>query len=423
LNFVIPSRTVGLGVIIPWPFSSRTSGESGAYIGLPLLALVAIYAQSHWREPAARMLVAIFIVVCLLALGPRLHIGGWTGFGMPWKVFTHVPILKNALPGRFMSYAFLAVGVIASLWLADEATAAALRYSAAMLIVVFTLPNPGASFWTASTDVPAFFSSGAYREYLRPGENIIGIPYGISGNTMLWQAESGMYFRMAGGYTGITPREFESWPVVDALFTQTLIPDAAMQLRAFMAAHQADAVIVDDKHETSWTPIFLMLDSSPVRLGGVSLFRVPPHELAQYRDLTAIEMQRRNCQARFAALLAAARAYLVAGRDPAALTPLLAQQLGLLPQNWVKEADVRTHNGLYLGPWSYGRIAIGVVGSYDALQLLIARYHADASLIFFPYPKELSEPPSGDTFMRLLVIVFDRAALVRAGANARNQSF
>jgi hypothetical protein len=322
-----------------------------------------------------------------------------------------------------MSYAFLAAGVVASLWLADIATARALRYGVALLIVIFTMPNLGASFWTASIDVPAFFSSGAYLEYVHPGEIVIGIPYGISGNTMLWQAETSMYFRMAGGYTGITPREFESWPVVDALFTQTLIPDAAMQLRAFMAAHQAGAVIVDNRHETSWTSILLALDSSPVRIGGISLFRMPPQELARYCNLASIEMQRRNCEARFAALLTAARDYLVAGRDPAALTPLRAQQLGFLPQNWVKDVDVRTHNGLYLGPWSDDNIAVGVVGSYDALRPLIDRYHADASLIFFPYPKKFTSPPSGDTFMRLLVIVFERAALARAAAKIGNRSF
>jgi len=75
---------------------------------------------------------------------------------------------------------------------------------------------------------------------------------------------------------------------------------------------------------------------------------------------------------------------------------------------------VRTNNGLYLGPWNGNEIALGVVGTYWGLQPLIGKYHAAAAQIFFPFPKRLIEPPEGDTFMRLLVMVFDHAGLIQA---------
>jgi len=280
------------------------------------------------------------------------------------------------------------------------------------------MPNLNAAFWTARVDVPAFFASRAYRHYLRPGQTIIAIPYGVSGNTMLWQAEAGLYFTMAGGYTGIIPREFERWPVVRAFSTATLIPDSRAQLRAFMAAHQSSVIVADDQRPTPWTNVFLKLDPSRVRIAGVTLYRVPSRELIPYRKFTSAEMERRNCAARFDALLSAARDYLRVGGDPSRLTPMRAQQLNLLPGNWVNRSEVRTNNGLYLGPWNHGKIAIGVVASYDAGRPLIDRYRADASEVLFPFPKTFADPPRGDTFMRLLVLVFDRAAVLRAVAKA-----
>ena len=125
-------------------------------------------------------------------------------------------------------------------------------------------------------------------------------------------------------------------------------------------------------------------------------------------------MERRSNLARFSALLSAARDYIAQNRDLARLTPMRAQQLGLLPTHWVTDPDVRTNNGLYLGPWGINEVAVGVVGSYQGLRPVIGRYHAAAAQVFFPFPKRLIEPPRGDTFMRLLVMVFDRNGLTQA---------
>jgi hypothetical protein len=61
-------------------------------------------------------------------------------------------------------------------------------------------------------------------------------------------------------------------------------------------------------------------------------------------------------------------------------------------------------------------IGVGVVGSYDALKPLIAKYQGDAVQVYFPYPRALVVNPKGNTFMRMLVIVFNREGLARAAA-------
>jgi hypothetical protein len=58
---------------------------------------------------------------------------------------------------------------------------------------------------------------------------------------------------------------------------------------------------------------------------------------------------------------------------------------------------------LWLGPRDGGLIGVGVVGSYDALAPLIAKYRGDAVQIYFPYPRSLAINPKGNTFMRMLV--------------------
>ncbi|MGH7931920.1 MAG: hypothetical protein ACREQN_02000 [Candidatus Binataceae bacterium] len=423
VNFFIPSVVNQIGKFEFLKTISRNFPgkliETNGYIGLPLMLTAAAFLYPRRRTAFGRALGLFLLVVLTATLGPRLHFAGLTLFGLPWKIAGHIPLIDNALPARFMVFIFLALAVIVALWLADAGVAGWIKIAALILIGASVFPNVSAAFWIRPADMPAFFRDGLYRKYLSPGENVIVIPYGASGNSMLWQAETRMYFRMAGGWTSIMPREFESWPIVNALWTGSRIPDADAQLEAFMAAHDVSAVLVDEGRREFWAPILAALDSAPVEAGGMTIYRARPARLAPYRNATALEMERINSGARFETLLAAAQKYLAAGGDVQKLSPLRAEKLGLLPFGWTDDAGVRTHNGLWLGPWKDGQIGVGVNGSYEALRPLIARYRPFAAQVYFPFPHPLEGAPHGDTFMRMLVITFDRAALARAAAVQR----
>ena len=417
VNLVVPTRTAQLGALpalqaLAQRFPGNV-GERGAYAGLPLLLVILHFAWKRRHEPRAQLLVAAFAIILICALGPRLRVAGWSGFGLPWKLIMHVPLIKSALPGRFMGYAFLVAALIAACWLADAELARGWRLAVAALILAGSLPSLNARTWAAPTNIPAFFTAGSFQHQLGAGQTTVVLPFGIDGESMLWQAVAEMWFRMAGGYTGITPREFEQWPVVRAFMTGSYIPNITLQLVAFMATHGADVVMVDDANRHFWAPALAPLDRAPVDTDGMWLYRIRPALLAPFRDAQALVWERCDAEARFAAQMVAARNYLLAGQDPTLLSPLHALQLGFLPPRMVRDPDVRTDNGLYLGPWPGGGIAVGVVGSYEALQPLIAEYRVHARKVFFPYPKELVEPPTGDTFLRLLVMVFDREVLIR----------
>src|SRR5260370_28218499 len=100
-------------------------------------------------------------------------------------------------------------------------------------------------------------------------------------------------------------------------------------------------------------------------------------------------MERLDAETRFDTLIAAARKYLADGRDPASLTPLAVQKLGLLPPNWVSDPAVATNNGLWLGPRDGGFLGVRVVASHEALNPPHAQYRAHAPEIFFSYPRAL----------------------------------
>ena len=101
------------------------------------------------------------------------------------------------------------------------------------------------------------------------------------------------------------------------------------------------------------------------------------------------------------------------------LTPFQLQSRGLLPAGWVRDRDVRSGSGLYLGPADDDLIAVGVTGSYEALKPTIERYRGLARGVYYPYPAKLSESPRGNLFLRLLVMDFDRAGLAKAAQAAR----
>ena len=219
---------------------------------------------------------------------------------------------------------------------------------------------------------------------------------------MLWQAETAMYFRIAGGWTGLVPPEFDTWPIVDVLNAGACLPDADNQLKAFLANHGVSAVVVCDREKNAWQPLLSTFGVIPVDVGGVSLYRIPPIQLAAYKSLTALEMQRQADAMRFDTLLVAANRYLESAGILADLTPPVAERLHLLPAGWQvsprlppyywsPDPEPRLDKGIWLGPWRDGEVSVGLGGSYAAVKPLIEKYRGAASQIYFPIPRSSLE--------------------------------
>lgn len=429
LNFVVPTQLTLLGGSTFESVSSRFSGnfgEAGAYLGLPLLGIVAAFAWTSWRRPVAKLLLLSFFVASVLSLGPTLNVHGASTISLPWRWFLRVPLLNHAMPARFMLYAFLAVGVIVATWLATRGRAGWVKWLVATASVLTLLPSYGSTYWTSRVSVPPFFAEHLYRQYIAPGENILVLPYGANGSSMLWQVASGMDFRMAGGFVGMIPAEFSRWPIVYTLHTKVLIPDFERQLQTFLRALRIRTVVVAEPAEEIWHRLFSTL-GVPQSIGGVVLYqRDPVHDVrAPEPAPDEIEMQARLAQ--FSALLMAAERYLGDGLVLSELTPKRAESLGLIPGFWAgyrasgpgQYTDKRfwTRNGLRLGPWKGETIALGMRGSYRELAPVIAAWGRHASEIYFPYPRRLLED-SKDARGELVMVFTPTAigdALIRPG--------
>lgn len=455
LNFLVPVPTNALGRLdamraISVNFRAGIY-DTDAYLGLTLVAAIAM-AWRRWREPAVRLLVLFAAAIGVLAMGSWMQVGGHSVVPMPWMIVSALPLIAKAMPARLAVYMFLAVAILCAMWLSAQprgaSVHAAVRWAAGVLIALSLLPTLDASFWATTLATPDFFSAGLYRQYLQPDETVLILPYGFEGDAMLWQALSGFHFRMAGGYTGFAPpipAEYERWPIVDALYDVAPIPDAGGQFKAFLKSHDVGAVIfagegnhaievshaaipgiwhrgpITPRDREVWTAILGGLDAPAQNVGGVTLYQLPAQMRAQWASENPVALQARAAAVRFDTLLAAAYGYVASGRSFPDLSPLSAQQAGLLPPNWVGGPLLRSAqtpgvmlDGLMLAPWQSHRVAVGVRGSYAALKPIIDKYRGFAAALYFPYPHKLTAtPPQGDE-PALMTMVFEVDQLARA---------
>jgi hypothetical protein len=409
--------------------------EPAAYMGL--LPLITIWSALQPRTPATatafpveRFLALLLAGMIVFSLGPIVHVGGTAVAPSIWLPALIIPIVNNALPARFVLYAFLALSVITTLWLNDARRHAAARWILAAAAIASVVP---AAVPAANASLP-FFNQRMYRHYLAAGETVMFLPFGYNGEAMKWQAQSGFFFRVAGGYLSVIPHEYAAWPIVTAMLAeQPYIPGFGDQFKAFIATHGVAAVIIPESEYAPYAKLCATLAVAPVRAGGAIIFRPSPASLAPFDPATAAEMDTRYNFERFETLLNAARDYLARGYPAANLSPSAAVRLGLLDaaiagdparaqttgfpftgaarrsaafqavarflisHRMIRErlavelgpvppADDATTSGIWLGPWSDGSIAVGVVAGPRAAASLRSRFGAGADAIYYPYP-------------------------------------
>jgi len=405
-----------------WPPSEATAGEAVSldllqFLGLdnrpsnlPILAITAVYAWQTRHTPLAKVLLASLAIVSIFTLGPRLHVYGEALFLLPGKVLDFLPVMKQAFPARIFIYCVLLLAIVVTHWFSSNGFGPATNAVFATIVIAFTVPNLLSHGWSRPADIPSFFTTEMYRNYLKPGENVLVFPFGARGDSMLWQAESNMYFRMVGGHMGVFPAEYSGWPIFQAFYLATYIPDAASQLGAFLIHHQVDAAIVanGEPEAERWDQLLSQFSSTKNSDGGVTIYRIRPSALEPYRQTTALEMRQQAALTAADRLLGVAGGWLAAGHNLGQLTAFAAYQNGMLKESWCVGDRLGMFTGKPLAvtspgsPWFCGvmltvtpdgqRLVVGEFGTYADLEPTIARYRTSASHIYFPYPHDLLAP-------------------------------
>jgi hypothetical protein len=291
LNLFIPTHVEVSGAGWFHQLSKHFPGnytEQGAFIGVPLLAIIALFARSRWGTAAGRFLVVSVVLTVVASLGPELTFRGRGVFPIPTP-FGHdsitvpgvgrkfLPLFNNALPVRFALYTSLAVAVIVALWMAARPARDVLRWALPALGVLLMLPNPAANVWATTYTIPPFFKDAAYRACLGPNEVVMPEPIRSGGPEMLWQATDGFRFRMAGGRLQTSaPTTFLHPPSIARISIGDPPSGGAAYvtlLRQYFRAKGVTSVIVDKAQAAIWTP---PLDQIAKRqdVGGVIFYRV-----------------------------------------------------------------------------------------------------------------------------------------------------
>lgn len=174
---------------------------------------------------------------------------------------------------------FLIVALIAALWLAQPRPGRwnIAKWGAAAVSLAFVLPNVGSGAWHSHPYNPPFFTTTQYRRYLQPNETVLMLPFGQADISMLRQAETGMWYRNAGGYLGrLIPADYVDDPVYPSLLPAQNKPPPVnpADLRSFLARHGVHAVIVDPRMAGRWPAVLAKLGLQPQSVGGILLYRV-----------------------------------------------------------------------------------------------------------------------------------------------------
>jgi hypothetical protein len=204
---------------------STNVNEVTEYVGLPLLVFVAAGVWLRRRDPLVEIMAAVSLVSFILTLGPRLIVvNDHTGIIMPYAGLDHFPVVGDLMPSRFAAGMWFGLAVLAALAFSDlvqrirrsrgtlddrgpgvgrhvlaRVSLSALAPAVAIVLLVPLLPN-----WPYPehpADVPVFFTSSA-DQVISPGSLVLTYPYPLTAtaNPMLWQADTGMRFRLLGGY-------------------------------------------------------------------------------------------------------------------------------------------------------------------------------------------------------------------------------
>ena len=279
-NFVVPTQLTAAGGSWAAGFSAHFSSgeaEQSAYLGIPTLLILALLLRRRWKEPAPRFILVSFAVAVVAACGIALHVRGARVMPLPWRLVAHLPVFDNILPARLMLFASLAAAAAVALWASSSGPPRWLRAALPALAALALVPNlaQAHAHWIRTPKQPAFFTDRAYETCIRAGDNVLVIPYGFTGDALIWQAESGFYFRMAGGHVSpLVPEAFAGTPVI-RLLHDDIRQGVGGTVLALARAKGVSTIIVDETDPWPWSSVLAGI-GRPKRVGGMLLYPVRP---------------------------------------------------------------------------------------------------------------------------------------------------
>jgi hypothetical protein len=272
---VSPAFSLNLeSLVVPWP-------------GIVLLVIALGLAVLTWSSRLTRLLVILFVVTVMLAVGPSPVIGTKQFGQLPWARLWYLPLARSGEPARVMVFGYLLLAIILAVWLGVPSRNRLLEASrwvlglAAVAGILAYVPHasagnaiPAAAPSAAARPtaaLPAFIRDGLYRSYLRPGEIVVVVS--DRGNAgMLFQGDTDFYFRLAGGFVNRSFSDPSALPVpVEQLMQPT--PAREQQFRAYVHQAGVGAILVERAWAAPWMRVFSQMGLHGRLVGGMIVYR------------------------------------------------------------------------------------------------------------------------------------------------------
>lgn len=253
--------------------------EENSFFGVPLLLLAVACFGLLWRHATATRRATLTalgvtaVVFTVLSWGPQAVVGGdRTGVTLPFEWIGRLPVINAALPARLALVVTPVIGLLLAYAVdrlrADPPRAGAARLAWAVGYLVALLPLlPTPLLTSAREPVPAFVTTGAWREYVSPGGVLTPIPLtvDVTPDGQRWQAyalahrqgefnlPAGFFLGPGGpdgrGRIGPVPRTFDS--LMDQAGRTGRVPivtDGTRKLvRADLRHWRVEAVVLADR--------------------------------------------------------------------------------------------------------------------------------------------------------------------------------
>ena len=318
-GLLLPTSLQAIAPTALTAITDRFSGsqyEAGAFVGLPLLALLVFTVVRWWRKPVVQVVSMLALLAAGLSFGVTLHLGGVTTgipaglvalaflavgrtrvgratpviFGIAWVGLATVPLLRNVVPSRLMLYVFLFAGLLLSVLIDRWHSASPRRTMAGGAIAVLALLTlmPRIPFATSPANVPSFFAGRAVSSL--PTDSVaLVIPYAheFESRAMLWQLGADLRFKMPEGYANRPGPALDPAPTMlghDLMAMQqgAQAPEVTAAYRAAALAElrrwQVQTVVLGPMAGEERMLAFLtaIMGTPPTQDGGVYLWRLGP---------------------------------------------------------------------------------------------------------------------------------------------------
>jgi hypothetical protein len=234
VNLVLPTQ---MQAVSPGPATAVTDhilanvGERDGYLGVPLVVLLVWSALRLWRRDEVKLWCVLALITAALSLGITVYVAGRSthipvlalglialpylrhrlarvalgGFVVAWVAMVALPLFDDILQDRLTLFTYLAAAVLVVIVIEDltgsgqaRRTAAAIAAGAVALVPL----TPIIPYPSTALPLPSFFTTTSMSQLIPTGSVALVAPFADSRHDlpMLWQAETGMRFRMPEGY-------------------------------------------------------------------------------------------------------------------------------------------------------------------------------------------------------------------------------